>query len=69
MRLAWLAWLAARMGDAGLAEEALSADFSAQALDGKTVPAEDMASDIHADQEYRAHLVIVMAKRAVAAAK
>jgi carbon-monoxide dehydrogenase medium subunit len=50
-------------------EEALKADFSARALDGKTVPESDMASDIHADQEYRAHLVVVMAKRAVAAAK
>ncbi|HMO30859.1 xanthine dehydrogenase family protein subunit M [Enterovirga sp.] len=49
-------------------EEALAADFSAAALEGKTVPSEDMASDIHADQDYRAHLVIVMAKRAVAAA-
>jgi carbon-monoxide dehydrogenase medium subunit len=50
-------------------EEALASDFSPKALEGKSVSAEDMASDIHADQEYRAHLVVVMAKRAVAAAK
>ncbi len=50
-------------------ESALQADFSAAALEGKTVPPDDMASDIHADQEYRAHLVGVMARRAVAAAK
>lgn len=49
-------------------EEALAADFSAAALEGKTVPADEMASDIHADQEYRAHLVVVMAKRAVTGA-
>lgn len=50
-------------------EEALAADFSVAALEGKTVPADEMASDIHAGQDYRAHLVIVMAKRAVAAAR
>ena len=50
-------------------EAALASDFSAKALEGKTVSADDMASDIHADQEYRAHLVVVMAKRAVAAAR
>lgn len=50
-------------------EEALKTDFSAKALEGKTVDADDMASDIHADQEYRAHLVVVMAKRAVAGAR
>ena len=50
-------------------EEALKGDFSARALEGKTVPEDEMASDIHADQEYRAHLVVVMAKRAVAGAK
>lgn len=50
-------------------EAALKADFSAKALEGKTVPESDMASDIHADQEYRAHLVGVMARRAVAGAR
>ena len=50
-------------------EQALTANFSADALKGLTVPPDDMASDIHADQEYRAHLVGVMARRAVAAVK
>lgn len=50
-------------------EAALKSDFSAKALEGKTVSKDGMASDIHADQEYRAHLVGVMARRAVAGAK
>lgn len=50
-------------------EAALKADFSAAALEGKTVPKDNMASDIHADQDYRAHLVGVMARRAVAGAR
>jgi carbon-monoxide dehydrogenase medium subunit len=53
----------------GAFEHALKSDFSAETLRGLTVPPDDMASDIHADQEYRAHLVGVMARRAVAAAK
>ena len=50
------------------AEEALSADFSAGALDGLSISADDMLSDLHGSAEYRANLVKVMAKRAVAAA-
>lgn len=50
-------------------ESALAANFSAEALKGIAVDPDGMASDIHADQEYRAHLVGVMARRAVAAAK
>ena len=50
-------------------EAALKIDLSPKALEGKTVPAADMASDIHADQDYRAHLVGVMARRAVASMK
>ena len=49
-------------------ESALSGNFSAGALDGITVPADDLNSDIHGSAEYRAHLVGVMAKRAVAQA-
>lgn len=49
-------------------EKALTSDFSAAALDGLTVDAETFNADLHASAEYRAHLVIVMAKRAVAAA-
>ncbi|MCI2398841.1 xanthine dehydrogenase family protein subunit M [Aliiroseovarius subalbicans] len=48
------------------AEEALSANFAPEALDGLT-PSGDMIGDIHGSPEYRAHLVGVMAKRAVAA--
>jgi len=49
-------------------EAALSANFSASALDGLTVDASELASDMHADSDYRAHLIGVLAKRAVAAA-
>ena len=49
-------------------ETALAADFSPAAVDGISVPASGLNSDIHASDEYRAHLVTVMAKRAVAAA-
>jgi carbon-monoxide dehydrogenase medium subunit len=50
------------------AEAALSANFSGDALDGLSVPADGMISDLHGTSEYRAHLVGVMTKRAVAAA-
>ena len=49
-------------------ESALSGSFSADALDGVTVSADGMLSDIHGDAAYRANLVKVMAKRATAAA-
>ncbi|MHB2266232.1 FAD binding domain-containing protein [Aliihoeflea sp. PC F10.4] len=49
-------------------EEKLSADFSEKALEGVTVSPDDLMSDIHASAEYRANLVAVMAKRAVAKA-
>ena len=50
-------------------EAALSKDFSSAALNGISVPAKDLNSDLHASAEYRAHLISVMAKRAVDAAK
>ena len=49
-------------------EEALSGDFSPSALEGVAVSADDMNADMHGSAEYRAHLVSVMAKRAVAKA-
>ena len=49
-------------------EKALSATFSADALTGISTPVGNMNGDIHASPEYRAHLVGVMAKRAVAKA-
>ncbi|HJP50013.1 MAG: xanthine dehydrogenase family protein subunit M [Pseudomonadales bacterium] len=48
-------------------EESLNADFSGKAIEGVEIPVEKMNSDIHASAEYRAHLVKVMAKRAVEA--
>lgn len=50
------------------AEAALSADFSATALDGLSVDADGMIADLHGSSAYRAHLVAVMTKRAVTAA-
>lgn len=49
-------------------EKALSANWSPDAVAGITVDAGTLNSDIHASAEYRAHLITVMAKRAVAAA-
>ncbi len=48
-------------------EQALASDFSADALDAIAVSADGLNGDIHASADYRAHLVGVMAKRAVAA--
>ena len=48
-------------------EEVLNQDLRPQAIDGVDVPDAGFNSDLHASQEYRAHLVKVMAKRAVAA--
>jgi len=49
-------------------EKALAGDFSPTAVEGISVSASGLNTDIHASDEYRAHLVTVMAKRAVAAA-
>ena len=49
-------------------EAALASNFAPAALDGVSIPASGLNSDLHADADYRAHLIGVMAKRAVAAA-
>ena len=49
-------------------EKALGSRFSADAVANIKVAAAGLNSDMHASAEYRAHLVTVMAKRAVAAA-
>lgn len=48
-------------------EEALTTTFRADALDAVDVDAGSLASDLDASADYRAHLVKVMAKRAVEA--
>ncbi len=47
-------------------EQALGGDLAAAALNGVELAETDFNSDLHASPEYRAHLVKVMAKRAVA---
>jgi carbon-monoxide dehydrogenase medium subunit len=49
-------------------EKALSANFSADAIRSVKVSASGLNSDLHGSADYRAHLVGVMARRAVAAA-
>ena len=46
-------------------ESALSSDFSPNALDGVSISADNLIDDLHASPAYRAHLIVVMAKRAV----
>ena len=50
------------------AEAALSDNFSASALDGLSISADEMIADLHGSPEYRAHLIKVMTGRAVTAA-
>ena len=46
-------------------EKALSAKFAPESAAGVKQGAANLNSDLHASAEYRAHLVTVMAKRAV----
>jgi carbon-monoxide dehydrogenase medium subunit len=46
-------------------EDALARNFSSDAIKDIKVPADGLNSDIHGSAEYRAHLVTVMARRAV----
>ncbi|MDZ4096580.1 MAG: xanthine dehydrogenase family protein subunit M [Paracoccaceae bacterium] len=50
------------------AETALSGNFSGDAIAGLKLPADDMIGDLHGTPAYRAHLVGVLTRRAVAAA-
>lgn len=50
-------------------EAALSKDFSAKAIAGVKVAAKGLLNDMHATAAYRAHLIGVLAGRAVVAAK
>lgn len=47
-------------------EEALEKKLAPESLDGLTIESGDLNGDLHASPEYRAHLVNVMARRAVA---
>jgi len=49
-------------------EEALKKRFAPKSLEGMSIPADGMNADIHGSAEYRAHLVGVLARRAVAEA-
>ena len=48
-------------------EAALGKSFTADAIKDIAIPDDGLNTDIHASAEYRAHLVNVMARRAVAA--
>ena len=46
-------------------EKALSDNFSSSAVDNVNVSSKELNSDIHASSDYRAHIIKVMAKKAV----
>jgi carbon-monoxide dehydrogenase medium subunit len=47
-------------------EESLSRDFRPEAIAGLQISADDLNADLYGSAEYRAHLVTIMAQRAVA---
>ena len=49
-------------------EDALAKNWSPDAVANIKVPADGLLADLHGDAAYRANLITVMAKRAVAAA-
>jgi len=49
-------------------EAALAKSFTAEAAKGVRIDASGLNNDLHGSPEYRAHLISVMAGRAVAAA-
>ncbi|HLE66664.1 MAG TPA: hypothetical protein VI730_05905 [Burkholderiales bacterium] len=49
-------------------EKALAAKFAPESVAGVKQKADGLNTDLHANAEYRAHLVTVMARRAVEAA-
>jgi len=46
-------------------EAALSAKFTPEVLAGLRIPSSGLNADVHGDADYRAHLIAVLAKRAV----
>ncbi|MDB5544868.1 MAG: carbon monoxide dehydrogenase [Hyphomicrobiales bacterium] len=54
---------------AGEIEQALSASFSPEAAASITISPDGIASDMHGSAEYRAHLIPILAARAVGACK
>ena len=46
-------------------ESALSSNFSTSAIDSVNISNKGLNTDIHASAEYRAHIIKVMAKKAV----
>jgi len=59
---------AAHVHRAATIENALAKSFTADAAKAVKIPADNLNTDLHGSAEYRAHLVSVLASRAVAAA-